>query len=103
MLASVPRVGPVILTNAHKRPWTSNGFRDAWRKSSRKAGITDLHFHDLRGTAVTRLSEAGCTPQEIARFTGHALRDVAAILDRYLARTDTLALTALAKLERARR
>ena len=57
----------------------------------------------VRGTAVTRLSEAGCTPQEIARFTGHSLRDVAAILDRYLARTDKLASTALEKLERARK
>jgi hypothetical protein len=62
-----------------------------------------MHFHDLRGKAVTRLSEADCTPQEIARFTGHSLRDVAAILDRYLARTDKLASTALAKLERARK
>jgi integrase len=92
-----------MLTNTRGRPWTANGFRDSWRRASRNAGILDLHFHDLRGTAVTRLSEAECTPQQIARFTGHALRDVGAILDRYLARTDTLALTALAKLERSRR
>lgn len=39
---------------------------------------------------------------EIARFTGHALRAVAAILDKYLARTDELASMTLAKLERAR-
>jgi integrase len=103
MLAIVPKVGPVILTNARGRPWTANGFRAPWRHASRNAGILDLHFHDLRGTAVTRLSEAECTPQQIARFTGHALRDVGTILDRYLARTDTLALTALAKLERSRK
>jgi hypothetical protein len=28
--------------------------------------ITDLHFHDLRGTAITMLAEAGCTVPEIA-------------------------------------
>ena len=60
-------------------------------------------FHDLRGTAVTRLSEAECTPQEIATITGHSLRDVGAIMDRYSARTDKLAVAAIAKLESGRR
>ena len=74
-----------------------------WRRGSgRVAGIDGLTFHDLRGTAVTRLSEAGCTPQEIATITGHSLRDVAAILDRYLGRTEKIAQGAIAKLERAR-
>ena len=36
----------------------------------------ELHFHDLRGTAVTLLSEAGCTPQQIATITGHSLKTV---------------------------
>ena len=100
---SLPRISPVMLTNMRQRPWTPNSFRKAWEACAKKAGIAGLTFHDLRGTAVTRLSEAGCTPQEIARFTGHSLRDVAAILDRYLARTDKLASTALAKLERTRK
>jgi integrase len=103
VMSSIPRLAPIILTNGHRRPWAPNAFRKAWGAAASRAGITGLHFHDLRGTAVTRLSEAGCTPQEIARFTGHSLRDVAAILDCYLARTDKLASTALAKLERARK
>jgi integrase len=103
VLEAIPRTSPVILTNTRGRPWQPNSFRKAWGAATTKAGILGLHFHDLRGTAVTRLSEASCTPQEIARFTGHALRDVSAILDRYLARTDKLGLAALAKLERARK
>jgi hypothetical protein len=51
----------------------------------------------------TWLSEDGCSPQEIATYTGWSLRDVQTILDRYLARTDKLRSTALEKLERARR
>ncbi len=47
----------------------------------------DITFHDLRGTAVTRLAEAGCTEAEIASITGHSVKSVGAILDRYLART----------------
>jgi integrase len=75
-------------------------FRSAWGKACRKARISGLHFHDLRGTAATRLAEAGCSHAEIASITGHSMRDVGAILDKYLARTDKIALAAIAKLER---
>jgi integrase len=40
-----------------------------------------LHFHDFRGTAVTRLALAGCTVPQIAAITGHSLKDVQEILD----------------------
>jgi integrase len=33
-------------------------------QGSDKAGIEGLSFHDLRGTAITRLSEAGSSPQQ---------------------------------------
>jgi integrase len=102
VLENTPRIGPVILANGHGRPWAQHGFQNAWKKAMRKAGIEDRTFHDLRGTAVTRLSEAECTPQEIATITGHSLRDIGAILDRYSARTEKLAVAAIAKLERGR-
>lgn len=100
VLEALPRTSPVILANGRGRPWGSNAFRKAWAAAARKAGIVDLHFHDLRGTAVSRLAEAGCTVSEIAAITGHSLRDAAAIIDRYLSRTDKLAIAAIAKLER---
>ena len=51
-----------ILRNTFGEPWTSDGFRTSWGKACEKAGLADqdLHFHDLRGTAVTRLALAGC-------------------------------------------
>jgi integrase len=103
VLDAMPRTSPVMLTNARGRPWQPNAFRKSWGATSRKAGIQGLTFHDLRGTAVTRLSEAECTPQEIATITGHSLRDVGAILDCYSARTNKIALAAIAKLERSKR
>jgi hypothetical protein len=58
-------------------------------------------FHDLRGTAVTRLALAGCTEAEIATITGLSLRSVRAILDtHYLARDPALGDAAIMKLER---
>jgi len=89
-----------ILTTANGRSWTADGFRTSWAKGCAKAGIVDLTFHDLRGTAVTRLAVAGCTVAEIATITGHSLRDVGAILDaHYLRRDHQLAVSAIKKLE----
>jgi hypothetical protein len=36
--------------------------------------IVELHFHDIRGTTITMLAEAGCTLPEIVSITGHTLR-----------------------------
>lgn len=91
-----------ILQNSRGTPWTQNGFSVSWRKACALAGIEGLTFHDLRGTAVTRLAMAGATEAEIATLTGHALNDVRAILDaHYLSRDPALAKSAIAKLEAA--
>jgi integrase len=103
VLENTPRVSPVILTNSYGRPWLQRSFQGAWHEACRKAGVIDRTFHDIRGTTVTRLAEAGCTPKEIATITGHGLGDVGAILDRYTARTDVIAFAAIAKLERDRK
>ncbi|AXS39230.1 site-specific integrase [Breoghania sp. L-A4] len=99
MLDSLPRDSVVILTTKTGRPWTAYNFRHAWKAAADKAGITGLHFHDLRGTAVTMLAEAGCTLPEIAAITGHSLRTVSTILEKYLALTRPLAEQAIARLE----
>jgi len=100
-LEKIPRLGPLILTSSHKTPWTNFGFRSSWRKACVLAGIKGVTYHDLRGTAVTRLAEAGCTPAEIASITGHSLNDVSAMLDgHYLSRTQALADGAVVKLEK---
>lgn len=99
MLDSMARRSPVILTNTRGRPWTLDGFSTSWGKAVAKAGIEGLTFHDLRGTAVTRLALAGCSNAQIAAITGHSLRDVDAILDaHYLGGKTELAEQAMAKL-----
>jgi integrase len=92
--------GPLILTNSLRRPWTSHGFQASWGIAARRAGIVGVTFHDLRGTAVTRLAIVGCSEAEIATMTGHSLRDVRSILDaNYLHRDPALAESAIRKLE----
>jgi integrase len=99
--AATPKRATTILTNSNGMPWTSDGFRASWGKACAKAGIRGLTFHDLRGTAVTRLALAGCTEAEIATITGHSLHGVRAILDtHYLAREQALGESAIQKLEK---
>ena len=99
--AAKAKKGLLILVNSEGKPWTADGFRSSWRKACAAAGIVGLTFHDLRGTAVTRLALAGCTEAEIATITGHSLRDVRTILDsNYLSRDPALGESAIRKLER---
>jgi integrase len=91
----------MILRNTFGEPWTSDGFRASWGKAFDRAklGDVDLHFHDLRGTAVTRLALAGCTVPQIAAITGHSPRDVDEILKaHYLGGQAELAEQAIVKL-----
>lgn len=94
-------VQPVtILASSRRKPWNENGFRNAWRKVCLAAGIRGVTFHDLRGTAVTRMALAGCTVPQIATSTGHGLKDVASILDaHYLNFDPELGNEAIRKLE----
>src|SRR5215468_10280451 len=102
-LDATPKRSPIILTTSNGKPWTPDGFRASWGKACKRAGIVGVTFHDLRGTAVTRLAIAGCTEAEIATITGHSLRSVRAIIDtHYLARDPALGESAIAKLERGK-
>ena len=98
-IAEIPRVSPIILTNSRGKPWTSDGFRSSWDTAYEKAGLSEVTFNDLRGTAVTRLAEAGCTDSEIVTITGHKRSTVQSILDRYQGRTIKLAENAIRRLE----
>jgi integrase len=93
------RSAVTILVNSFGRPWTEDGFRTSWDKAFRKTSLKDLHFHDLRGTAVTRLALSNCSVPEIASITGHSMKTVQEILDaHYLGGRVELAESAIKKL-----
>lgn len=60
-----------------------------------------LHFHDLRGTAITMLAEAGCTVAQIVAITHHSLETATRILEVYLSPTRHLADQAIEQFENA--
>jgi len=102
MLDSLDRTAAVVLATRTGLPWKARYFKSQWEAASKAAGIADLHFHDLRGTAITMLAEAGCTTPQIAAITGHSLKTVTTILDKYLARTRVLAGQAVTLFENAK-
>jgi integrase len=46
--------------------------KTAWRNACKRAGITDLRFHDLRHTFGTRAADAGVPLGAVAAVMGHA-------------------------------
>jgi integrase len=50
---------------------TGNAIRLAWERLKKKAGVTDLRFHDLRHEAISRFFEMGLSVPEVALISGH--------------------------------
>ena len=58
---------------------STKGWRTAWRNACKRAGLK-LRFHDLRHTAITKLSESQASDQTIMSIAGHVSR---AMLEHY--------------------
>jgi integrase len=88
VLNRVPKRATTVLSNVRRRPWTSNGFGTAFNRAKIAAGMTerDLHFHDLRGTAVTKFYVAGVPERVIAEIMAWEEDHVAKIIRRYVDR-----------------
>lgn len=52
-------------------PYNGRSVGTAFRRVCRELEIIDLHFHDLRHEATSRLFEAGFTIEQVALVTGH--------------------------------
>lgn len=92
-----------ILTRPDGQSWKVDNFRHHWRKTTLAAGVDGKRFQDLRGTTITALADAGCTPIQIAAITGHSIRSVESILEHYVARSRAQADAAIHMLENAKR
>jgi len=108
-LDGLKKRSPLILTTKTGRAFQKRYLAEQWEIAAKAAGLdkvisedgknVGLHFHDLRGTTVTMLFQAGCSLGEIVSVTGHTLRGAQDILDKYLARTSRMADNAIAKFE----
>jgi len=87
-LDTIPKTGPIVLANSRGLPWKS-GFSSSWQKAIKAAGV-DKHFHDLRGTAATRMYIAGLTIREIAEIFTWSEDYVERLINRYVKKDELL-------------
>ena len=101
LLKAVPKKGLVVLTNSRGQPWTRDGFKSMFARAKTDAGIIGKRFHDLRGTAVTRLRLAGAEKGDLALMMGWSEGAVDELLTKYLS-GDAVALDLLGRMEQKR-
>lgn len=88
-LDSLPKRALTVLVTTEGEPWKT-GFGSSWAKACERAGIEELHFHDLRGTAATRFYRAGLSIREIAQIMVWSEDYVEALIDRYVKKDELL-------------
>jgi len=70
---------PWVSSEERLFPLSEKAFTQVWRKVLKRAGIKDLHFHDLRRSANVRFIQAGLTVEERNIMLRHADRSMQAI------------------------
>ena len=67
-------------------PITDVAVRQSWDRLRRRAGVTDLTFHDLRHEAISSQFESGLSIPQVMAISGH---QTASQLFRYIQLVDT--------------
>lgn len=72
-----------ILKTGHKKPWTEEAVKIAWRRIKKKLNLKNISLHGLRKTTVKRLMQAQATVPEISAFLGWPISTVNTMLDQH--------------------
>jgi integrase len=103
-LALIPKRGVHVLTTKAGRPWNIHTFRHEFRNACRAAGLPEnLHFHDLRGSALKAFADAGASELEIRAISGHSMKSLPGALGSYIDSWISLAESAVRKRENVAR
>jgi integrase len=73
----IPEPDALVFTSRDGHPLRRTKFRIQWANACEKAGITGLHFHDLRGSGATWAATTGATVAELMARLGHTTPTVA--------------------------
>lgn len=104
LLDQIPAGQDRIITNMAGQPYKHENYLgdavSAWRDKLKLRA--ELQLRDTRGTAATRLLEAGADLKEIAVHMGWSIKHAAEVIERYVALSPVMADGIAAKLDRAR-
>ena len=70
-LCAIPRHGGYVFATANGKPWDQSWVHVVWREIRSKAGLDDVHIHDLRRTTATRLDQNGTSLSTIQKILNH--------------------------------
>lgn len=99
IIEALNRDSLTVLQSSYGRPWTSDGFRASFRKACAKAKITK-RFHDLRGTAATKLAPH-MDDADLARWMGWSVERVTELKLLYV-NADAVAHAMILRMEQKR-
>ncbi|MGQ3486964.1 tyrosine-type recombinase/integrase [Roseovarius pacificus] len=84
VIDATPKDRMLVLTNASGGQLTEHRASEGLRQWRDKAGLSrELRLQDCRGTAATRLLNAGLSLSEIANHMGWSLRHAANVIEHY--------------------
>jgi integrase len=72
-----PQVDALVFTSPEGHPLRRTKFRNRWIVACEAAGVTGLHFHDLRGSGATWAAHGGATVAELMARLGHTTPNMA--------------------------
>lgn len=86
VLDDTPRDRMLILLNERGRPLTAESASKTIRRWATRAGVNpDLHLHDCRGTAATRLVREGVAFDRVAICMGWSIKYAVEVVANYVA------------------
>lgn len=104
VIDTTPRDQLLILTNASGNQLTEHRASEGLRQWRNKAGLSrDLRLQDCRGTAATRLLDAGLSLSQIASHMGWSLRHAGNVIEHYARVSPSETDAVLVKLAQAKR
>jgi integrase len=65
-----PKANALVFTSPEGHPLRRTKFRPRWAAACQSAGVSGLHFHDLRGSGATWAAIAGATLPELMHRLG---------------------------------
>ena len=88
----------LVFVGTHGQPVRRASFYTAWKRATDAAGLSGLHFHDLRHTGSTLASAVGASTKELMARLGHASADAALRYQHATAERDQAIARALSEL-----
>ena len=63
---------PFVFLSRAGKPFEPDSVSRAFKRACQRAGIPNMHLHDLRHTAITYMLEAGVNPRTVSEIAGHS-------------------------------